>query len=96
MQITAPVQTGNSGGPLLGPDGAVVGVIVSKLDALKFAEFLGDLPQNVNYAIRGEIAKVFLAQNGIEPLLSLADEHVDPVKIADQASKFTTFIECKS
>lgn len=95
MQITAPVQTGNSGGPLLGPGGEVVGVIVSKLDALKFADLLGDLPQNVNYAVRGEIAKLFLAQNGVEPKLSLTDLHIDPVEIAERASKFTLFVECK-
>lgn len=94
MQITAPVQTGNSGGPLLGPDGKVVGVIVSKLDALKFADLLGDLPQNVNYAVRGEIAKLFLAQNGVGPKVSLTDQPMDPVEIAERASKFTTFVEC--
>ena len=57
VQITAPVQSGNSGGPLLDEFGLVVGVVQSKLDALVAAEIVGDLPQNVNFAIRGETAK---------------------------------------
>ena len=95
MQVTAPVQSGNSGGPLLGPSGNVVGVVVSKLDAIKVAGSLGDMPQNVNFAIRGEIAKLFLAQNGVDPELSLSRDVAAPVAIAEQATKFTTFIECE-
>lgn len=95
MQISAPVQSGNSGGPLLASDGEVVGVVVSKLNATKVEEMLGDTPQNINFAIRGEIAKLFLAQNGINPLLGLTDNKIAPEIIADRATKFTTFIECE-
>lgn len=94
MQITAPVQSGNSGGPLLASDGQIVGVVVSKLDAEKVSETIGDVPQNVNFAIRGEIAKLFLSQNAINPKLSLEDNPLAPEDLAEQASKFTTFIEC--
>lgn len=94
LQISAPVQSGNSGGPLVAADGEVVGVIVSKLDALYMAENSGDIPQNVNFAIRGEIAKLFLAQNQIETQLSMADEVLAPEILAEKASKFTSFIEC--
>ena len=95
LQITAPVQSGNSGGPLVAADGEVVGVIVSKLDALVMAKNSGDIPQNVNFAIRGEIAKLFLAQNQIEPELSLTDEVLPPEVLASKASRFTTFIQCQ-
>jgi len=51
LQMTAPVQPGNSGGPVFDQSGQIVGVVVSKLDALKVAKVTGDIPQNINFAI---------------------------------------------
>ncbi len=95
FQITAPVQSGNSGGPVLASDGEVVGVVVSKLDATVMAQNGGDVPQNVNFAIRGEIAKLFLAQNQVEAKLSLDNVTLAPEQLAKAAANFTTFVECK-
>jgi TPR repeat protein len=50
-QISVPVQPGNSGGPLLDENGHLIGVVVSKL-GLKAARAIGDIPQNVNYAVK--------------------------------------------
>jgi V8-like Glu-specific endopeptidase len=65
MQISVPVQRGNSGGPVFDQSGNVIGVVVSKLDALKVAERVGDLPQNVNFAIRGDVVRNFLDANNV-------------------------------
>lgn len=51
-QISLPIQPGNSGGPLFDDAGNVIGVVLSKLNALKVAKYTGDLPQNVNYALK--------------------------------------------
>ena len=56
FQLSAPVQQGNSGGPLVTMDGNVVGVIAAKLDAARVAQQTGDIPQNVNYAIKSQHA----------------------------------------
>lgn len=85
MQITAPVQPGNSGGPVANAAGQVVGVVVAKLDAAAVAEVYDDIPQNVNFAIRGEIAKLFLAQNGVDPLIAEAAPAVTPELLAEAA-----------
>ena len=51
-QISVPVQSGNSGSPLFDESGNIVGIVVSKLDAIETAKTTGDLIQNVNYAVK--------------------------------------------
>ncbi len=95
LQISAPIQPGHSGGPLLDESGAVVGVVVSKLNALRVARMTGDVPQNVNFAIKSGVAQVFLRANGIEP--ALAEPPTRRPRTADvvQAARaFTALVEC--
>ncbi len=66
LQITAPVQPGNSGGPLLDQSGNVVGMIVGKLNAIKIAKITGDVPQNVNFAINAATVRMYLDAIGVE------------------------------
>ena len=58
-QISVPVQPGNSGGPLLDENGNLIGVVVSKL-GMRAAKLTGDMPQNVNYAIKSSYALALL------------------------------------
>jgi serine protease Do len=60
MQISAEVSRGNSGGPVLTPDGTVVGMVQRKLNATKVSERTQDLPVNVNYALRSSVLLQFL------------------------------------
>jgi S1-C subfamily serine protease len=66
FQISAEFQRGNSGGPVLDRAGQVIGVAVSKLNALKLAVATGEIPQNVNFAIKADYLKSFLSVRGIE------------------------------
>ena len=68
LQISAPVQPGNSGGPLLDSQANVIGIVVSKLNAARIAEMTGgDIPQNVNFAVKGTEGLAFLRANGVQP-----------------------------
>ena len=94
LQITAPVQRGNSGGPLLDYSGNVVGVIVSKLDAIAVARQSGDIPQNVNFAINARIAQSFLEANAVDYDMALSKATLKPAQIAVGAKAFTLPVEC--
>jgi S1-C subfamily serine protease len=63
FQITAPVQGGNSGGPVLNSRGTVVGVVVATLDPIKLQKYAGVIPQNVNFAIQGKAARDFVRKS---------------------------------
>jgi serine protease Do len=65
LTISAPVQPGNSGGPLLARDGTVIGVVVARLDSLSAVEATGALPENINYAVSGPALVDFLAGAGV-------------------------------
>jgi S1-C subfamily serine protease len=57
FQVTVPIQPGNSGGPLLNVEGEVVGVITATAAIQPFFRVTGSLPQGVNWAVKGNLAK---------------------------------------
>jgi serine protease Do len=61
LQTSAPVQPGNSGGPLLDMSGSVVGVVDAQLDALTMMNAGNSVPQNVNFAVQALITINFLS-----------------------------------
>ena len=94
IQISAPVQPGNSGGPLLGENGSVVGVVVGKINALKVAKAIGDIPQNINFAVSLGTLQSFLNANGVDYVLDDSKKTKSPADIAAEASRYTVFLEC--
>lgn len=66
LQITVPVQAGNSGGPLMNMRGEVVGIVVAKLNAAAVFKWTGDLPENVNYAIKTAYLRALLGVRGVK------------------------------
>jgi uncharacterized protein len=94
IQVTAPIQSGNSGGPLLDLSGNIIGVVVSKLNAVKLAELTGDIPQNVNFAINTDTVRAFLDTHGLLYDTANSEKLLPPADVADLARKFTVLIEC--
>src|SRR5262249_14571733 len=93
IQITSPIQRGNSGGPLMDSSGLVIGVIQSKL-SLKAARLLGDIPQNVNFAISLEALTQFLAKHKVAFQTMARSPAPDTASVAAMAQNFTYRIEC--
>lgn len=80
---------------MLDGDGAVVGVVSSKLNALRVHEMTGDVPQNVNFAIKGMLARGFLEAAGIEYQSRLSGSARAATEIAAEARDFVLKIECR-
>lgn len=96
IQISAPVQPGNSGGPVYGANGALIGVVTSKLNALEVARATGDIPQNVNFAVSLGTLQSFLDAYGVPYELSQAKATLAAEDIATMAAKYTIRIECRN
>ena len=94
FQITAPVQPGNSGGPVLDMAGHAVGVVVAKLNAIRIARATGDIPQNVNFAISAGTARAFLDAQNVPYETAPSTNDLKPADIAAKARRFTVPVEC--
>ena len=95
IQVSAPVQPGNSGGPLLDKSGNLVGLVVSKLNALRTAATIGgDIAQNVNFAIKPEVVRLFLDVNGMTMRAVDAGVRLETEDLAVRARDVTVKIEC--
>jgi S1-C subfamily serine protease len=95
LQISAPVQPGNSGGPLLDASGHLVGIVTAKLNAVRVAKYTGDIPQNVNFALKAEVARTFLDSKGIAYRRAPSEQQLSPADVGDVARPFTVHIECE-
>ena len=94
LQISAPVQAGNSGGPLLDGSGHIVGIVTAKLDAARVARATGDIPQNVNFALKAQVARTFLDSNSIAYQTAPSNRQLSPADVGDVARPFTVHIRC--
>jgi S1-C subfamily serine protease len=95
IQISAAVQPGNSGGPAVDEAGRLIGVVVSKLNALAIARITGDIPQNVNFAIKVTTLVNFLDANKIayEPA-EVAARELPVTERAQRAEASSIQVEC--
>lgn len=84
LQVSAPIQPGNSGGPALDGTGLVAGVVTLKL---KSAE-------NVGFALRNSSATAFMKTAGVEPSFDTGRAPKQTHEIAKEAQSFTVQIAC--
>jgi len=85
LQMSAPIQPGNSGGALLDMSGSVVGVVAAQLSVL----------QNVNFAIQPAIVINFLEVKDVTPKLDTPKAPRSSSEVCEIATKFTIQVYCQ-
>jgi S1-C subfamily serine protease len=88
LQFTAPIQAGNSGGPLLNEGGFVVGINTAKL--------VGEKYQNINFAINGNSAQRFLGKHSIDFEYGAYEESLKSADLAEKGEQFTVRVLCSN
>jgi S1-C subfamily serine protease len=94
LQVSAPIQPGNSGGPLLDQSGRVVAIVSSTLNGLATVARTGSIPENVNFAIKASVARAFMDAVGVTYQMAPTERPLSTAEIGDRARKFTDFVTC--
>nr|WP_232365631.1 trypsin-like peptidase domain-containing protein [Ciceribacter naphthalenivorans] len=88
IQISTPIQPGNSGGPVVDRDGFLLG-ITSATFSKQAADQIGITAQNVNFAIRGSVADLFMQSQNLASQSGDRQDGQSTLSTADLADKVT-------
>ena len=80
LQIDANINPGNSGGPLLNDRGEVIGIVVSKINAIQLAKEMGAIPERINFAIPIDQARTMILQAYAYPEGFLPSNRTTPLR----------------
>lgn len=86
LQVSTPLQPGNSGGPILDQWGSIVGVSTAVLGT-KFTDATGIAAQNVNFAVRSNVVELFLQSRDIKYDTADPGQDDKPLSTADLSDK---------
>jgi len=89
FRFTASIQPGNSGGPIVGEDGMVVGIVTAVLSR-EAAERYEFLPQNVNFGIQTSLLLDMMKLKKID----IDNNRIDKHSIVKHYKKATKHIVC--
>jgi S1-C subfamily serine protease len=95
MQFTAPIASGNSGGPILDQAGQVVGLVYSSLNKDLVREG-GSNAENINFGVKGAVVRSFLSTAGIEPRVVPTGRPRGRADIVREARGFIYRIRCEA
>ncbi len=91
IQITAPLQPGNSGGPVVDRAGNLIGVAVAGLGAHEKGA-----AQNVGFAINIGTLMAFLDAHDVAYLTDTSEDPLRNVELADRARAISVLVVCET
>ncbi|HEY0548290.1 MAG TPA: serine protease [Verrucomicrobiae bacterium] len=87
IQISVPVQPGNSGGPLTDANGNVIGIVVARLNDYSALKTTRAIPQNVNYAVKTIPLVALIKKAGLASKVKYSSAvSADAVKAVEKAT----------
>ena len=92
FQISVPIQPGNSGGALVDEHGNAVGIVSAKLNAQAALAASGQLPENVNYAVKSSFLLSFLESVPDAKLKSANTNNLNFEDVVKSAQKATVLV----
>ena len=95
MQFSAPIASGNSGGPILDQSGQVVGLVYSSLNKERLRDG-GVNAENINFGVKGAVIRAFLSTAGIEPRVAPSGPARGRAEIVREARGFIYRIRCEA
>jgi S1-C subfamily serine protease len=90
IQMSAPIQPGNSGGPVVDRCGNIIGVVVSNLTTHSKGS-----AQNVNFAININVLTAFLNTHAVPYSTEVAEQPLRTVDLAEKARSIAVLILCE-
>jgi S1-C subfamily serine protease len=93
FQFTAPIASGNSGGPIFDLSGHLIGLVSSSLN-LDRIRAAGGSAENINFGIKGAIVRSFLDAFGLEAELAAPSPPISRALMVRQARETIYRIGC--
>ena len=94
--VSANVQPGNSGGPVLDADGNVVGVTVSKLNEVEMLKDIGTSGASLGFAINADTLAAFLGPFRSTTTGIGGSENLSVQAVVARAKEFTHQVICRN
>lgn len=95
LQFSAPIASGNSGGPILDCSGLVIGLVHASLN-LDHVRQSGNNAENVNFGVKAPLVKLFLTTTGIDFVQAKTGASRNRADIVREARSYIYRVRCEA
>ena len=94
MQVTATLQHGNSGGPLIDRFGNVIGINTQGIDAVEYYKANGITPEPANFSVKEMVIKTFLKSNAVPFVENTRTQVKSTADLGEEMKGYSTRAMC--